>query len=222
MLLTIFYLIMTTVNAGQADTMRRYYKIHAAIYDLTRWTFLLGRNALLRRLPIRKDRPQSLLEVGCGTGYNLKKLGDLYPGLQLGGVDVSPDMLAEAAKNTRRHAERTRLIQNAYGLQGFRPEQRPDVILFSYALTMFNPGWEDAVRAALDDLPPGGRIAVTDFHDSPFPWFKRWMGFNHVRMDSHLLPFLQRHFTTEHAAVHKAYAGWWTYMSFIGHKAPLG
>ena len=56
-----------------------------------------------------------------------------------------------------------------------------DLVVFSYALSMFNPGWEEALAAALGDLSPGGALAVVDFHDSPLPAFKRWMGLNHVR-----------------------------------------
>ncbi len=55
--------------------MRRYYRWQSVIYDLTRWTFLFGRNEMLNRLPIRNDlKTMRLVEVGCGTGRNLKRL----------------------------------------------------------------------------------------------------------------------------------------------------
>ena len=58
----------------QPEKMRAYYRFHAGIYDATRWSFLFGRKTLLYNLPVRTDIPQSLLEVGCGTGHNLRLL----------------------------------------------------------------------------------------------------------------------------------------------------
>jgi S-adenosylmethionine-diacylgycerolhomoserine-N-methlytransferase len=62
--------------------------------------------------------------------------------------------------------------------------------VFSYCLSMIDPGWRQAVDAALQDLQPGGLLAVVDFHDTRFAGFQRWMEINHVRMDGHLLPHL--------------------------------
>lgn len=205
-------------SLAQNETIQRYYKIHAAIYDLTRWTFLLGRTAILKRLPLSSPSFRSLWEVGCGTGYNLRWLAHHYPTLQLHGVDVSEDMLAVAEKNLQKTKNGATLHKGSYQQNGLRPKAAPDAILFSYALTMFNPGWEEAILCAKDDLATGGRIAIVDFHNSPLQWFKRWMGFNHVRMDSHLLPFLQQHFSTEYVSVKKAYFGFWQYVLFIGIK----
>jgi len=83
---------------------------------------------------------------------------------------------------------------------------------------MINPGWERAVDAALRDLRPGGRLAVVDFHDTPFAGFRRWMGVNHVRMDGHLLPYLDARCQPVERTLSNAYSGSWRYFMFIGHK----
>ena len=83
---------------------------------------------------------------------------------------------------------------------------------------MFNPGWEAAIRAATDDLNEGGMLAVVDFHHSSSTVFRRWMGVNHVRMDAHLLPFLQSHLDDAAYKIHRAYGGVWEYVLFLGHK----
>jgi S-adenosylmethionine-diacylgycerolhomoserine-N-methlytransferase len=83
---------------------------------------------------------------------------------------------------------------------------------------MFNPGWEKAIECAHMDLRPGGIIAVVDFHDTPFPQFRRWMRFNHVRMNGHLLPTLMTGFKRRLTEIRRAYSGWWTYLLFIGEK----
>src|SRR3990167_8142383 len=41
----------------------------------------------------------SLIEVGCGSGANLINIVKVFPGRQVGGVDVNPDAIAEAQKS---------------------------------------------------------------------------------------------------------------------------
>lgn len=206
------------ISGQQPDTMRKYYQLHAGIYDATRWAFLFGRKAILKELPIAADGRQSLLEVGCGTGHNLHFLAKHHPNLRLTGVDVSPDMLSQAAKTLSRHAAQVQLLGQAYGSAAQDLSQTPDFVLFSYALTMFNPGWEAAIERAWQDLPMGGRIAVVDFHDTPSAAFRWWMSRNHVRMEGHLLPFLQSKFRTEFLELRSAWLGAWRYFLYVGKK----
>jgi S-adenosylmethionine-diacylgycerolhomoserine-N-methlytransferase len=84
---------------------------------------------------------------------------------------------------------------------------------------MINPQWEELIRQAKADLKPGGVIAVADFFDSRFEWFKTHMGNNHVRMDGHLLPLLEQEFTTLSHVVKPAYGGVWDYFVHLGRKA---
>lgn len=202
----------------QSEAMRGYYRRHAAIYNATRWAFLFGRNDILSHLPLRDAIPQLLLEVGCGTGRNLRRLAERHPSLRLAGVDVSPEMLARTAKALSPYSRRVQLFEQAYGTAPLQLSQTPDFVLFSYALTMFNPGWEAAVERALQDLPMGGRMAVVDFHNTPSRAFRWWMGQNHVRMEGHLLPFLQSKFRTEFLSVRPAWLGLWQYFLFVGQK----
>ena len=93
-----------------------------------------------------------------------------------------------------------------------------DLVLFSYSLTMMNPGWQEAIDAAFNDLASGGFIAATDFHNSPLPFFKRWMGVNHVRMDGHIVPELEQRFKAKEHHINNAYGGIWQYFMFVGEK----
>ncbi|MCW5924092.1 MAG: class I SAM-dependent methyltransferase [Saprospiraceae bacterium] len=205
-------------SISQPEAMRHYYRWHAAAYDATRWSFLFGRKALLRQLPIADHIQQSLLEIGCGTGHNLRLLAKWHPNLRLMGVDVSPDMLEQTTKAMSRFSRRLQLFEQAYGATPLKLTEAPDLVLFSYALTMFNPGWEVAIEQAWKDLKPGGRIAVVDFHDTPSGAFRWWMGKNHVRMEAHLLPFLQSKFRTEMLEICPAWLGLWRYMKYVGQK----
>jgi S-adenosylmethionine-diacylgycerolhomoserine-N-methlytransferase len=201
----------------QHRAIEGYYRVHAGIYDLTRWSFLLGRESLVREAAARVA-PARILEVGCGTGQNLRQLGWRFPRARLWGVDLSLDMLAVAQKKLKRLAPRVTLRQAAYD----RPVgEGPgfDLVLFSYSLSMFNPGWEEALAAAGRDLAPGGVIAAVDFHDSGWALFKRWMSLNHVRLDGHLLAGLKSRFSNYEAAVRPAFGGLWSYFLFIGGRA---
>jgi S-adenosylmethionine-diacylgycerolhomoserine-N-methlytransferase len=197
--------------------IERYYRVHAGIYDLTRWSFLWGREALVRRVADYLS-PVRILEVGCGTGKNLQHLGRLFPQAQLWGLDLSEDMLAVATKKLYHLAHRLTLIQASYD-HPVEAEPHFDLVVFSYALSMFNPGWEQALAAASRDLITGGAVAVVDFHDSGSTAFKHWMGLNHVRLDGHLLPHLQSHFSSLNCSVRPAYGGLWSYVIFIGLNA---
>jgi len=203
-------------SADQATAMRRYYRFHAAIYDATRWTFLFGRNRILHVLPTQKEL--TIAEVGCGTGRNLRRLARLHPDWNLVGIDISPEMLDRAGKRLASFSRRLRLFEKPYGTGHFHLPEPADIVLFSYALTMFNPGWEAAIEQARKDLTLGGLIAVVDFYDTPFSWFRRWMGYNHVRMDRHLLPKLEACFATKTRLVRRGWGGLWRYFIFIGEN----
>lgn len=208
----------TAINNPQANTIRNYYKWHARLYQATRWTFLFGRDRIINALGLPMFSEKTVLEVGCGTGHNLKKLARYYLNLQLIGLDISPHMLQVATKKMMRYSRRVLLLEKPYEPGKWQLPTKPDVVLFSYCLTMINPGWEDAIQRAHEDLVEGGLIAVVDFHDTPFHFFRRWMGYNHVNMDNHLLPALKKHFTPVQLEVNQAYGGLWSYFIFIGKK----
>ncbi len=196
--------------------LRQYYKIHSKIYDATRWTFLFGRKQLLQAINIYWS-PGKILEIGCGTGKNLAVLSRLFPEAQLTGVDLSEEMLCVARKNLGKAANLIKLINSAYCLP-LAPENPFDLIVFSYTLSMINPGWSHAIRCASADLSPNGIIAAVDFHDSQHEFFKSWMQINHVQMQSHLLPELSINFSRETSKIKSAYGGLWNYFIYIGRK----
>lgn len=207
---------MTPTTSSNAAAITQYYRFHSKIYDATRWSFLFGREAIIQQI-VAYCAPTNILEVGCGTGKNLKALVRRFPLADITGLDVSADMLTVARQNLGGMSKRVNFIQQPYTAP-IADKAPYDLILFSYALTMFNPGWEAALQAAYGDLALGGFIAVVDFHDSPAPLFKRWMGVNHVRMESHLQPYLKQSFTPRVNRVHPAYVGLWQYLLFLGQK----
>ena len=203
-------------GTGKPTAIENYYRFHARVYDATRWTFLFGRTGILTEVAARAT-PGRILEVGCGTGKNLANLGRQFPLATITGLDLSEQMLAVARRKIAGPSSRFNLLHRAYDAPLGDPAGY-DLVLFSYALSMFNPGFETAIQAAAADLAPGGIVAVVDFHATRFSWFERWMGVNHVRMNAQLRPLLQSQFTPLLDRVDNAYGGVWQYLTFIGRK----
>jgi len=202
----------------QSDAMQKYYAWQSKIYDATRWSFLFGRNQIIKRLPLNSTDNFNLLEIGCGTGYNLTRLAGAFPKANLTGLDASSDMTNIARKQTIAFGERVTVENRPYIFGESQYNEQMDAILFSYSLTMINPQSRDLILQSKRDLKPGGIVAVVDFYDSRFPWFKRHMGNHHVRMDGHLTPLLQAEFETELLEIKPAYGGVWHYFMYLGRK----
>lgn len=152
------------MNASRAEHrafLNRYYGVSRLFYDLTRKYYLFGRDTTLRELS-RDDRWQSLIEVGPGTGRNLRRLHKARPEARLGGVEASDVMLAHARAR----------CPWALLDQGFAEDARmrelldapPDRILFSYCLSMVEER-ATALRNARRALADRGEVVVVDFGD---------------------------------------------------------
>src|ERR1700759_5342346 len=148
-----------------AALMDRMYRRQRYIYDLSRKFYLLGRDEAITRL--RPAPADKVLEIACGTGRNLVKLAQAYPGVRLFGLDVSREMLASAAASTARAGLASRIDlaqadatafdpQGLFGCAGF------ERVMISYALSMIPP-WREALAHALDVVAPGGTLHIVDF-----------------------------------------------------------
>jgi S-adenosylmethionine-diacylgycerolhomoserine-N-methlytransferase len=199
-----------------ADALQRYYRFHSTIYDASRWSFLFGRRRL-GRLLTRYAAPERVLDVGCGTGENIAQLCRLYPRAEFVGVDLSPAMLQVAERKLKSQRHRIQWLCQLYD-RPIADDQPFDLVVFSYSLSMMNPGWDTALRAAALDLAPDGWLAVVDFDCSRWRCFQRWMALNHVRMEGHLLPTLRAACDPWCEERHAAHAGLWQYFIFIGSK----
>lgn len=172
-----------TAGTGHAALMDAVYRRQRLIYDTTRKYFLFGRDTVIEGLDIR--RGAAVLEVACGTGRNLARIGARWPGARLYGFDISEQMLISArAKLGPRAAlaqgDACRYDPQAlFGVPGF------DRIVISYALSMI-PDWEGALRESARRLAPGGSLHIVDFgtQDRLPGWFRRslraWLAKFHV------------------------------------------
>jgi S-adenosylmethionine-diacylgycerolhomoserine-N-methlytransferase len=156
---------MIAAHLNDAERMDHHYRYQRYIYDLTRTHYLIGRNHLIADLePGRGDK---VLEIGCGTAWNLIRIAARYPEANIYGLDVSDAMLATARNSIRRRGfeGRIRLAQgdaakftgkDVFGCTAF------ERIIFSYALSMI-PGWQVALYRAAQHIAPGGSLHIADF-----------------------------------------------------------
>jgi S-adenosylmethionine-diacylgycerolhomoserine-N-methlytransferase len=140
--------------------LNEYYGRARHIYDLTRKYYLFGRDRALGELGA--ERWSTLVEVGPGTGRNLRLLHRAHPTARLGGVEPCDEMLDHARARcpwaTLAHgfAESADLA----AIHG----TPPDRVLFSYCLSMVaDPG--AALARARRLIAPSGAVIVVDFAD---------------------------------------------------------
>lgn len=155
----------TTFPASDAERMDRHYRFQRHIYDATRTHYLIGRRHLLAEL--RPPQGGSVLEIGCGTAWNLLRAAKLYPEAQLYGLDVSSAMLEVARASARRRGVSSQLTLQQGDATSFSAadlfgRDTFDRVFFSYALTMI-PAWKEALGEALACIAPGGELHIVDF-----------------------------------------------------------
>lgn len=185
-----------------AERMERFYSQQAEDYDAFRERLLPGRKALLAQLPL-PDRAR-VADLGGGTGANLEFLpAETHQRLQQWTVvDLSESLLAIAARRSAQH--QWRHVEVVKGdATCWQPETAPDLVLFSYSLTMI-PDWRAALEHALRILKPGGHLAVVDFtvsgREPPAPltrhgrftrsFWPRWFAWDGVYLNPDHLPWL--------------------------------
>lgn len=176
----------------QQRQIKSSYTFPSTIYEATRAPFLLGREKILNHLPYEQDEKFSLLEIGSGTGHNLKKLAQKFPKAQLTGADVSKRKIILTDKKLNSPTKKATLINAIYDktMIDVLPK-RPQVILFSYAFTQVNPHWKELVLQAKNDLTAIGYIAVIDFYNSPYSIFQNYLQTHNIHLNEPILPFLQ-------------------------------
>jgi len=156
---------MTNPQPTDAERMDRHYRYQRFIYDATRTHYLIGRRHLIADLKVEPN--ETILEIGCGTAWNLVRTAKLYPQARLYGIDVSKAMLDTARASIRRQgldgriklAEADATLFSAEGVFGTASFDR---VFFSYALSMI-PRWRAALSLAAAHVAPGGRLHNVDF-----------------------------------------------------------
>lgn len=189
-----------------------YYRLHAPIYDLTRWAFLFGRNKLIRMLAdkLATQHPKTILDVGCGTGKNMIALAKAFPDAKIIGCDLSDAMLNQARsvlqKSLSPKAHSNVELINASILT--MKDRQFDLIICSYMLSMTGGSLQPILHNIRRRLNPMGTLAIVDFDFSAVSLFRRWMRVNHVALDGSVSRALGIFAIVEHQSSHQAFWLW--------------
>jgi S-adenosylmethionine-diacylgycerolhomoserine-N-methlytransferase len=150
------------IDVEHAEKMDTKYGEVRHSYDLTRLFFLWGRNRAIKYLKLGKGK--SVIEIGCGTGRNLKRMAKRYPGASIFGIDISREMLMTCADKIGRYRN-VRVARadamNFNALATFE-EKEFDAVLMSFSLSMV-PDWKRALYQGLSVLAVDGTLSVVDF-----------------------------------------------------------
>jgi len=166
---------MTVIAA--AEKMNRQYRFQRHIYDATRTHYLLWRRRLIKELA--PQRGGSVVEIACGTGWNLVRAARRYPQARFYGLDISAEMLRTATAAVQKNSlqDRVKLTQGDatnFDLQATFQLAGADRIFISYALSMI-PDWPRAIENAVRALNPGGALFIVDFgRMERLPHAPRW------------------------------------------------
>ena len=149
-------------SPSHAALMDEVYRGQRHIYDFTRKYYLFGRDTLIAGLATKPG--MRVLEVACGTGRNLAKIGKACPGVRLFGLDISAEMLKSARAALGDEARLGEGDACAFDSQTLLGEPAFERIVLSYSLSMI-PDWEGAFDHAAGQLAQGGALHIVDFGD---------------------------------------------------------
>ncbi len=118
------------------------------------------RNELLARLDELKVAPQSILDLGAGTGHATRALKRRFPAAQVVAVDIAPGMLERARQQSRWLRRFERVRADAYALPFATGA-------FDFVFSSLMLQWCDDLDAVFAEisrvLKPGGLLLFSTF-----------------------------------------------------------
>ncbi len=110
-------------------------------------------DAVLKRLV--EDRPEVIVDLGCGTGHLTRRLRQQYPDAKIIGVDYSNGMLGEARGRVGAEAQ---LVQADAQYLPLRPGSA-DVVVCTESFHWY-PDQARAAAGVAELLRPGGQLVI--------------------------------------------------------------
>lgn len=153
--------------------IKQMYKLHSKFYDITRWIFIWNRYRAIKELDA--GRGDSVLIVGCGTGYGFDKiLSRIGDSGKIIGVDYSEDMLEKARRKVEKNKWKN--IELIQADASYYKAKNIDEVLYSYSISMI-PEWCKSLRNSYESLNKGGRLVIVDFGEVKIPILKQLINF---------------------------------------------
>ena len=110
--------------------------------------------------------PETLIDVGCGTGFVTRDLGTQYPSAIVYGIDISP-----VPKHKAEPSNVSFLQGDIRALKKTDDRLRPGTVdlIFQRLLIVGITDWPGYIKDMAELLSPGGWLEV---HDYAYIWFK--------------------------------------------------
>lgn len=106
---------------------------------------------LLAQVPL--ERPQEIVDMGCGPGNSTELLAERYPQARVTGMDSSPDMLVAA----RKRLPKLEFVEG--DAASWKPEKLVDLI-YGNAVFQWLPDHDALFSRLMGELKPGGVLAL--------------------------------------------------------------
>lgn len=136
--------------------MAKHYDAYAVVQKKT------GEN--LQELVAKTGPFETILEIGCGTGFFTKKLIQLYPSAQITASDISLEMLQTAKENLVGFSNIQYILADGENLNMTKTF---DLIVSNAAFQWFND-YNSAFKQLMDRLKPGGCLMYATFGKHTF------------------------------------------------------
>ena len=112
---------------------------------------------ILKKLMKKNLHFQTILDIGCGTGWLTEKLFETYHPKAMGGIDISPEMI-RYAKEKYKHSKVIYQVGSAG--DGFSPFKQVDLIVANMSLQWVH-SLEKVFKNYFSLLTPGGLMATS-------------------------------------------------------------
>lgn len=136
---------------------------------------------------VRKDNPNRLLDVGCGSGYLTRRLAEIT------NVCLGIDISSESIRLANKLYSADNLQFKCSSIRDFTSELQFDACV-SNMVFMSDPEWLTSMQRIYDLLKPGGRLYFTITH--PCFWPRYWNYQNEGWFDYSQELFIEGEFRT--------------------------
>lgn len=117
------------------------------------------RQRLINRI---QGNPQTMLDLGCGTGSSTVRLKQAFPGATVTGLDLSPLMLAMAARKAQKLDVRVQWRQGLAEATDLPPQQY-DLVTASFLFHEVPPPIAQGIlQSCFRLVKPGGQVLILD------------------------------------------------------------
>ena len=129
---------MDLLNPPRLDKrlVRNFFDSAAKSYDQAAILQEEVRNRLIERLQYMRHRPETIVDLGCGTGKAVRDLQARYPRARVYAVDIAQQMVLQAGANFRWLSRKRRVVADMERLP-FAPRSF-DLVFSSLALPWCN------------------------------------------------------------------------------------